>query len=72
MRVDIAGNVYSTASGGVQVFAPSGKKLGVIPTPEVAANCGWGEPDGKTLYITATHGLYRIRLKVPGYRPGLR
>lgn len=69
MRVDTKGNVYCTASGGVQVFAPSGKRLGTIETPEVAANCAWGDADGKTLYITASTGLYRIQLKIPGLRP---
>jgi hypothetical protein len=27
------------------------------------------DADGKTLYITARTGLYRIKLKVPGIRP---
>ncbi|HZO88361.1 MAG TPA: SMP-30/gluconolactonase/LRE family protein [Chthonomonadaceae bacterium] len=69
MRVDSRGNVYCTGSGGVQVFAPSGKRLGVIAVPEVAANCAWGDSDAKTLYITASTGLYRIHLKIAGARP---
>lgn len=69
MRVDVRGNVYCTGSGGIHVFTPSGKRLGLIEVPEVAANCGWGDPDGKTLYITANTGLYRIRLKIAGVRP---
>ena len=33
--------------------------------PKTPANCGWGD-DGKTLYITARTGLYRIKLAVAG------
>jgi gluconolactonase len=29
----------------------------------------WGDDDGRTLYITALTGLYRIRMNVPGVRP---
>jgi len=70
LRVDTKGNVYCTGSGGVQVFAPSGTQLGTIEVPEVAANCAWGDADNKTLYITASSSLYRIRLKIVGVRTG--
>lgn len=66
LRVDTQGNVYCTGSGGVQVFAPSGRRLGTIEVPEVAANCAWGDADNKTLYITASTSLYRIRLGIAG------
>jgi gluconolactonase len=70
MKVDQEGNVYSTGAGGVWVFSPSGNLLGRIEVPEVAANIGWGDDDYKTLYITASNSLYRIRLKIPGVRSG--
>jgi gluconolactonase len=75
MKVDREGRVYCTGPGGVWVFAPDGTHLGTIKPPEVPANCGWGQErsdargDGKTLYMTARTGLYRIRLKVAGVRP---
>jgi len=69
MKVDRAGNVYATGPGGVLVISPRGKHLGTIEVPEIAANCAWGEADGKTLYITARTGLYRIKLNVSGVRP---
>jgi len=65
MKVDALGNVYGTGPGGVWVFSPEGKHLGTIKPPEVPANCGWGD-DGKTLYMTARTGLYRIKLAVAG------
>ena len=66
MKVDIKGNVYSTAPGGVWIFSPNGERLGIIETPEPPANIAWGDSDYQTLYITARSSLYRIRLKVPG------
>ena len=69
MKVDIAGNIYATGPGGVLVISPRGKHLGTIEVPEIPANCAWGEADGKTLYITARTGIYRIKLKLPGVRP---
>lgn len=66
MKVDRRGNVYATALIGLQIFSPDGKRLGAIATPEIASNCAWDDADGKTLYITARTGLYRIRLNIPG------
>jgi sugar lactone lactonase YvrE len=68
MKVDSKGNVYVTGPGGVWVFDPSGSKLGRIHVPEVVANMAWGDEDWKTLYITASTSLYRIRLGVEGIR----
>jgi len=69
MKVDQKGNVYATGPGGIWIFSPEGKHLGTVKLPEIASNCAWGDPDGKTLYITASTGLYRIHLKIPGIRP---
>jgi gluconolactonase len=63
LKVDARGHVYTTGPGGVWVLSPEGKHLGTIAPPEVPANCGWGE-DGKTLYMTAVTGVYRIRTLV--------
>jgi gluconolactonase len=65
IKVDKAGNVYATAPGGVWVIAPDGRHLGTIQAPEVAANIGWGD-DGRSLYITAETGIYRIKLTTTG------
>ena len=66
LKVDSQGNVYVTGPGGIFVFDPSGEKLGRIDVPEVAANMAWGNADWKTLYITASTSVYRIRLGVEG------
>ena len=36
-----------------------------------AANSAFGGTDGRTLYMTARSGLYRIRTSNPGIRPEL-
>lgn len=66
LKVDTQGNVYATMPGGVWVIAPDGRHLGTIGAPEVAANVGWGD-DGRTLYITAETGVYRVKLTSAGY-----
>lgn len=69
MKVDSRGNLYSCGAGGIHVFDPAGTLLGVIFTPQVAANFTWGGRDLQDLYITATHSLYRLRMRVPGHLP---
>jgi len=65
MTVDLAGHIFATGPGGVWIFAPDGTHLGTIQLDEVVANAGWGD-DGRTLYMTASTGLYRIRLTTEG------
>ncbi len=38
-------------------------------SPLTPANFAWGDADGRTLYLTARTGLYRLRLGIPGIRP---
>jgi gluconolactonase len=68
LKVDTKGNIYATGPGGVWIFSQEGEHLGTIMPTEVPANCGWGD-DGKTLYMTARTGLYRIKLSIPGKMP---
>lgn len=69
MKVDRNGNIYSAGPGGVLIFSPEGKHLGTIRMPEKVANVAWGDEDGKTLYITASSSVYRVRTKVGGVKP---
>jgi gluconolactonase len=70
IKVDEQGNVYVSAPGGVWILSPEGKPLGRIVPPEHDANFTFGDADGKSLYLTASTGLYRVRVNVPGIRPG--
>ena len=69
LKVDRNGNLYVSGPGGLWIISPEGKHLGTVIAPEHPHNFAWGDDDGKTLYLCARTGLYRVRLKVPGIRP---
>ncbi len=69
IKVDQQGNLYVCGPGGIWILSPEGKYLGLIKAPEDPHNLAWGDDDGKTLYITALTGIYRIRVNIPGIRP---
>lgn len=69
MKVDQRGNLYVSGPGGIWVISAEGRHLGTLRLPELPANFAWGDADGRTLYMTARGGLYRMRLGVPGIRP---
>ena len=69
MKLDVSGNIFATGPGGVWVFMPDGTHLGTIGPNEPPTNVAWGD-DGRTLYMTARTGLYRIRLSTQGNMPG--
>jgi gluconolactonase len=71
MKMDVEGNLYCCGPGGIHVFAPDAACLGVIRVPEYTANFCWGDADCRSLYITASTSLYRIRTEVAG-RPQMR
>lgn len=81
MTVDANGNLYIAAGrtapnlpdedtsvkGGVYVFSPDGKQIDFIPVfADLVTNVAFGDPDFKTLYVTAGPGLFRIRMNVAG------
>ena len=68
LKLDKQRNLYLTGPGGVWIYNPEGKHLGSIQPEEVPANVAWGD-DGKTLYMTARTGLYRIALNAEGTLP---
>ncbi|HEX2639652.1 MAG TPA: SMP-30/gluconolactonase/LRE family protein, partial [Pyrinomonadaceae bacterium] len=69
IKVDKEGDLYVSAPGGLQILSPDGRHLGTIVTPQHVHNMAWGDDDGKTLYLCARTGLYRIHLNVEGVRP---
>jgi len=66
LSVDEHGNLWATGPGGVVVLAPDGRHLGTLLTGRATANCCFGGPDGRTLYVTADDRLMRIETKVRG------
>ncbi|MHC4247756.1 MAG: SMP-30/gluconolactonase/LRE family protein [Planctomycetota bacterium] len=70
MRCDEQGRLFVTAGDGVQVYSPGGELLGRFRTPKPAANCCFGGPDGRTLYITANDSVWSVETQVRGAGPG--
>ena len=68
LKLDSAGNIWTSGPGGIRIITPQGKVLGQIKLPEVAANLAWAA-DGQTLYITGSTSNYRLRAKVRGQLP---
>ncbi len=66
MKVDSEGNLYVTGPGGIHVFGPDAACLGVIYMPQGCANFCWGDGDMKSLFVTASTSLYRVRVLVAG------
>ena len=66
LKVDAQGNLWATGPGGVWIVSPDGRHLGTITPDELPANVAWGGAEGRTLYMTARTGLYRIATLVAG------
>ena len=67
MAVDAAGRFYVTSAVGVQVFDPTGRPCGVLPTVDRGqplTTCILAGSDFNTLYIAHGSRLYRRRLTV--------
>jgi gluconolactonase len=60
--VDERGWVWTSAGDGIHIWSPDRCKLGFIPTPVAVANCAFGGPDGRRLFITAKAFLLAIDL----------
>jgi gluconolactonase len=66
MTIDILGNIYLTGTG-VTIFDRNGLLIGNIPIPENwTANVCFGGDYMKSLFITASKSLYRIRTRIKG------
>lgn len=71
MRLDIRGDLFVVGPKGIWVWDAQGHHLGTIVMPEQPANLSWGDPDYRTLYITATTSIYKLRTRVRGFLPYL-
>jgi len=66
IRVDVEGNIWSSAGDGVHCFAPDGTRLGKILVPETVANLTFGGPMRNRLFIAATSSMYSIYVTATG------
>jgi sugar lactone lactonase YvrE len=73
ITLDERGDVFSVSysTGVVHAFDPDGKPLGTISiTGQQMTNIGFGGTDFKTLYMITIRGLYKLPMKVKGYKSG--
>jgi gluconolactonase len=71
MKVDRNGILFVTGPKGIWVWDKQGHHVGTIVIPEQPANLAWGDKDYRTLYITATTSVYKLRMKARGFVPYL-
>ena len=68
MTLDERGNVYLTGKG-VTIYSPGGERLAHLDVPEDwTGNICFGGKDRKTLFITASKGVYVVPMRVRGGR----
>lgn len=71
LRVDVHGNLWTSAADGVHCYAPDGTLLGKVRVPEVVANVCFGGAKRNRLFVCATTGVYAVYLNTRGAgRPG--
>ena len=54
------------AGKGLEIYTAEGKPVHTVELHGAASNCGFGEPDGKTLFITGGPEVLRLRLDAKG------
>ena len=65
-RLDVDGNIWTSAGDGIHVLDPDGVELGRIVLPEEASNCTFGGAEGRRLFVTATSTLWSIEVGIRG------
>jgi gluconolactonase len=65
-RVDVDGNVWTSAEDGVHCIASDGELLGKIRVPETVANVAFGGPKRNRLFIAAASSLYAVYVGTRG------
>jgi gluconolactonase len=69
ITLDTEGRLYITGKG-VSVFDREGRQVDQIDVPEAwTANVAFGGRDRRTLFITASKGLYAVALRARGANP---
>ncbi|MDQ2764679.1 MAG: SMP-30/gluconolactonase/LRE family protein, partial [Pseudomonadota bacterium] len=66
LRVDDAGNIWSSAADGVHCIAPDGTLMGKILTPWPVSNLCFGGRHTARLFLCASHTLMAIYVNVRG------
>jgi gluconolactonase len=68
VKTDEKGNLL-LAAGGLLIYSPEGQLRRKVDLAEPASNLAFGEPDERSLFVTARSSLYRIRMPHKGAQP---
>jgi gluconolactonase len=60
LRVDVDGNVWTSAADGVHCITPDGQLIGTVRVPETVTNLTFGGPKRNRLFITAGGSIYAV------------
>jgi gluconolactonase len=66
LRVDVDGNVWTSAGPGINTYAPSGNLLGRVRFPQNVSNLTFGGPKRNRIFATCTHQLYAFYVTTTG------
>jgi gluconolactonase len=70
MAVDVDGRVWCTCEDGVRIIGPDGADWGLVEAPQQPANCTFGGPEHRTLFMTCRRAVYKIKTNVAGLPGG--
>ncbi|HWB25745.1 MAG TPA: SMP-30/gluconolactonase/LRE family protein [Chitinophagaceae bacterium] len=62
MKVNMQGYIFAAGPKGIWIFNPASKLIARIHIDQKTANCAFS-PDGKTLFVTSSSRLLRVKLK---------
>jgi gluconolactonase len=68
LRLDEAGNVWTSAGDGVRCYAPNGTLIGIVHVPDPVANVCFGGPNRNRLLVCATGSVYAIYVLTNGVK----
>lgn len=71
MTVDADGRIYVTSAVGLQIFAPTGEALGILPKPKPGGmmSTTFGGKDLDYLYVSCGDTIYRRKTNTKGLLP---
>lgn len=69
--VDIKGNIYLAAQGGIHIYTGTGEYLGIIAMPKTVGNLCFGGSDMKSIYICCSNMLIIMKTKIEGNPVGI-
>lgn len=63
IKTDKHDNLYLATKDGVMIVSPAGKRIALIPIPEMSTNITWGPGDRFSMYVTAGGSIYHLHEK---------